>query len=49
MLRGTGMTISEIALASGFSDIYYFSRTFKKLKKASPTEWRKTDDTGVKR
>ncbi|WP_245987830.1 helix-turn-helix transcriptional regulator [Cohnella lupini] len=47
MLRGTGMTISEIALASGFSDIYYFSRTFKKLKKTPPTEWRKTEHNGV--
>ncbi|WP_256761114.1 AraC family transcriptional regulator [Cohnella sp. WQ 127256] len=40
MLRSKRMTISEIALATGFNDIYYFSRTFKKLKKVSPTEWK---------
>jgi len=43
MLRNKSMNISEIALATGFSDIYYFSRTFKKLKKVSPTEWRNND------
>ncbi len=43
MLRGKSMNISEIAMATGFSDIYYFSRTFKKLKKMSPTEWRNGD------
>ncbi|QJD84479.1 AraC family transcriptional regulator [Cohnella herbarum] len=40
LLRGKQMNISEIALATGFSDIYYFSRTFKKFKKVSPSEWR---------
>jgi AraC-like DNA-binding protein len=43
LLRGTRLTISEIAMETGFSDIYYFSRTFKKLKKLSPSEWRNTD------
>jgi AraC-like DNA-binding protein len=43
MLRNTRMNISEIALAAGFSDIYYFSRTFKQLKKISPSEWRRSD------
>jgi len=43
LLRNKTMNISEIALATGFSDIYYFSRTFKKLKKVSPTEWRNLD------
>ena len=43
MLRSKSMNISEIALETGFSDIYYFSRTFKKLKKVSPTEWRNGD------
>ncbi|RKP46721.1 AraC family transcriptional regulator [Cohnella endophytica] len=40
LLRSKRLTISEIALATGFNDIYYFSRTFKKLKKVSPSEWR---------
>ena len=40
LLRNKALNISEIALATGFSDIYYFSRTFKKLKKVSPTAWR---------
>ncbi|QMV41192.1 helix-turn-helix domain-containing protein [Cohnella cholangitidis] len=43
MLRGKRMNISEIALATGFNDIYYFSRMFKKLKKVSPSEWRNND------
>lgn len=43
LLRSTRLTISEIAMETGFSDIYYFSRTFKKLKKLSPSEWRHTD------
>lgn len=40
LLRNKALNISEIALATGFSDIFYFSRTFKKLKKVSPTAWR---------
>lgn len=40
LLRDNRLTISEIALRSGFNDIYYYSRTFKKLKRMSPTEWR---------
>jgi len=34
------MTISEIALNSGFSDINYFSRCFKKEKGISPKKYR---------
>ncbi|MFC4597292.1 AraC family transcriptional regulator [Cohnella hongkongensis] len=43
LLRSRSMNISEIAHETGFSDIYYFSRTFKKLKKMSPTEWQNSD------
>ncbi|EFM10683.1 transcriptional regulator, AraC family [Paenibacillus curdlanolyticus YK9] len=43
LLRDRHRTISEIALAAGFSDIYYFSRMFKKLKNVSPSEWRNGD------
>lgn len=34
-------TISEIAELCGFSDVYYFSRLFKKLTGYSPDGWRK--------
>jgi transcriptional regulator GlxA family with amidase domain len=41
LLYNTTMTVSEIALAAGFHDIYYFSRIFKKFKNVAPTEMRK--------
>lgn len=41
LLYNTSLTISEIALASGFHDIYYFSRIFKKYKNVAPTVMRK--------
>lgn len=40
LLQHTSMTISEVAMTTGFNDIYYFSRTFKKMKQVSPTVWR---------
>ncbi|WP_138754307.1 AraC family transcriptional regulator [Paenibacillus sinopodophylli] len=40
LLRYSGLTVSEIAAATGFNDIYYFSRTFKKHKKVSPSSLR---------
>jgi AraC-like DNA-binding protein len=40
LLRNTEMTVSEIALASGYQDVSYFSRTFKKFKSVSPSEFR---------
>lgn len=43
LLRHSKMNISEIALATGFNDIYYFSRTFKRLKNVAPSEWRTID------
>lgn len=42
LLKSTEMNITEIALATGFNDINYFSRLFKKNKKASPSELRKS-------
>jgi AraC-like DNA-binding protein len=41
LLRNTPMNISEIALAIGFSDIYYFSKVYKKFKKEPPSKLRK--------
>ncbi|MGO4548827.1 helix-turn-helix domain-containing protein [Paenibacillus sp. 2TAB23] len=40
LLRHSPLTVSEIAVATGFNDIYYFSRTFKKHKKVSPSSLR---------
>ncbi|MBH5319084.1 helix-turn-helix transcriptional regulator [Paenibacillus sp. GSMTC-2017] len=42
LLRNTPLTVSEVATASGFNDIYYFSRTFKKHKKIPPSKLRES-------
>ncbi|MFU1793057.1 helix-turn-helix domain-containing protein [Paenibacillus azoreducens] len=42
LLRNSRLNISEIALSTGFKDIYYFSRSFKKYKHVSPSEMRKS-------
>jgi AraC-like DNA-binding protein len=41
LLHNTRMTVTEIAMAVGFQDIYYFSRMFKKSRGMSPSEVRK--------
>lgn len=41
MIAKTNMTIAEIGFASGFKDIPYYNRTFKKIKNITPTEYRK--------
>lgn len=40
LLRHSPLTVSEVAAATGFNDIYYFSRTFKKHKKVAPSSLR---------
>lgn len=40
LLRHSPLTVTEIAAATGFNDIFYFSRTFKKHKKTSPSSIR---------
>lgn len=40
MLLETDMTITEIAEKSGYSDVYYFSRVFKKIIGMSPLKMR---------
>lgn len=41
LLRESPLTVSEIAAATGFNDIYYFSRIFKKYKSMAPSALRK--------
>lgn len=40
LLKTTGSQINEIALITGFCDVYYFSRTFKSYTGYSPTDFR---------
>ena len=40
LLRFTNMSIEEIGLQCGFSELSYFSRVFKKLEGVSPSEFR---------
>ncbi len=42
LLRYTDISISEIATMCGFNDALYFSRTFSKYLKKSPSEYRKS-------
>lgn len=42
LLKNTGLSITEIAMLTGFDDINYFSRTFRKYKKTSPSALRKS-------
>ena len=41
LLRNNELTVSQIAYALGFSDIYTFSRAFKKTTGFSPTAYKK--------
>lgn len=41
MLSNTSESVSAIAANTGFEDVNYFSRAFKKYKKESPSEYRK--------
>ncbi len=41
LLRQGTLSVSEVAAATGFNDVYYFSRTFKKHKHVSPSSLRK--------
>ena len=40
LLKGTDKKITEIAFETGFSDLTYFNRTFKKLEKQTPSAFR---------
>jgi len=41
LLDATAMRISEIAVATGYDDPFYFSRTFKNIMNSSPVQYRK--------
>lgn len=41
LLKNGGMNISEVAYATGFADVRYFSKLFKKVVGVKPTEYRK--------
>ncbi len=40
MLRATAFSCSEIASETGFENVYFFSKTFKKLQGVTPTRYR---------
>jgi len=40
MITKTNMTIAEICYASGFKDVSYYNRVFKKIKSITPGEYR---------
>ncbi len=43
MLQNYGTTLKEIAAKCGYSDTAYFCRVFKKISKATPTQYRSGD------
>ena len=45
LLISTKYPIHEISVTCGFSDVYYFCKTFKKATDMSPTEYRKKIDS----
>lgn len=40
LLRTTDFTVTEIAVRSGYNDVNYFSRVFRKINGTTPTEFR---------
>ncbi len=42
LLKETDKSIKEVSILSGFPDVEYFSRCFKKFHDSPPGEWRKT-------
>lgn len=47
LLISTDKPLREIALSSGFSDVEYFSRTFKKFHGTSPAAWRRANKLSI--
>lgn len=49
LLRQEDCSITEVADATGFSDVKYFREVFRKYYRTSPSEYRKSDnETGIK-
>ena len=44
LLSGTEKSIKEVSILSGFPDVEYFSRCFKKFHDVPPGEWRKSKE-----
>ena len=44
MITKTNMTIAEICFSSGFKDVPYYNRVFKKIKNIRPTEYRNNNN-----
>lgn len=40
LLRGTSMSVKEVAAALGYDDPFYFSRVFKSIHDVAPSEYR---------
>ncbi len=49
LLITTGSSVSEIAERVGFSDLFYFSKQFKKMTGLTPSEYRKQGTMGYNR
>lgn len=47
MLLKTKLSVAEICIASGFNDIPYYNRVFKKNKNMTPTQYRKFEGLSV--
>ncbi len=45
LLSGSDLSIAEVAMESGFRDVFYFSRFFRKMTGLSPSRWRETGET----
>lgn len=47
MLRATTASVAEVCLASGFNDVPYYHRVFKKIKGITPTAFRQLSLVGM--
>lgn len=47
LLKETNKPIAEIAQLSGFSDVFYFSKVFRRERGCSPSEYRRTYVPGI--
>ena len=39
LLETNNITVTEVAILSGFSDVYYFSKVFKRIYGVTPSKW----------